>query len=188
MIGAFVAGSLAPQRVGRSGTRPWVPAAPALAGFAGVLAFCLPMHPPAGATGTVVLDRAAVGPRASANATITIAPAGLAAHADFVQQLSWQGHTKSIERTLRPIAPGVHRTDVPLPLYGTWKSLSRLQNGGIAGDVPVYLPADPAIPVTGIPALRSFTRAFIIDQRLSSASARPTSRAGCGTQRRASCW
>jgi hypothetical protein len=41
-----------------------------------------------------------------------------------------------------------------------------MQQGRIRGDVPVYLPADPAIPVAGIPARSTVTRAVISDTTL----------------------
>jgi hypothetical protein len=60
----------------------------------------------------------------------------------------------------------VFRTTEPLPVSGSWKALLRLQNGSTLADVPVYLPADPAIPAAGIPALPRFTRALVSDSQL----------------------
>jgi hypothetical protein len=162
-VGAFVASSLAPGRLSLAGRRRWVPGAAGAVGFAAIIAFCLPTHPPAGASGTVALDRA-VGGRALA--TVTFGPASVVSNPDYVQQLSWQGHTKSIVSMLRRVGPGVYRTVTPLPLSGSWKSLIRMQQGRVRGDVPVYLPADPAIPVAGIPARSTVTRAVISDTTL----------------------
>ncbi|HEY8763658.1 MAG TPA: hypothetical protein VIM18_05700, partial [Solirubrobacteraceae bacterium] len=117
----------------------------------------------AGASGTVAIDRA-VGGRALA--TVTFGPASVVSNPDYVQQLSWQGHTKSSVSMLRRVGPGVYRTVTPLPLSGSWKSLIRMQQGRVRGDVPVYLPADPAIPVAGIPARSTVTRAVISDTTL----------------------
>jgi hypothetical protein len=160
-VGAFVAGALAPGRVSRVSSRPWVAGALGAVGFAAILAFCLPTHPPR-ASATIALDHLGT----SSPATVTISPASTVSKPDYVQQLSWQGHAKSVTATLRRVGPGVYRTPRSLPLTGTWKSLIRIQQGRVRGDVPVYLPADPAIPAAGVPAKLQVTRAFVSDTRL----------------------
>lgn len=67
---------------------------------------------------------------------------------------------------LRRIGPGVYRTVTPPPISGSWKSLIRIQQGRARGDVPVYLPADPAVPVPAIAAEPRITRAFVSDTTL----------------------
>ncbi len=170
LVGAFVAGSLAPRRVGVIGLiggRRWVPGAIGLVGLAAILAFCLPTHPPAGARATITLDHVAgSGALRTARATVRISPASAVSRPDYVEQLSWQGHAKSIVAVLHPIAPGVYRTAQPLPISGSWKSLIRMQQGRVRGDVPVFMPADPAIPAIGIPARAQVTRAFVSDTAL----------------------
>jgi hypothetical protein len=157
-VGAFVAGSLAPGRVASSG---WLPGAAAAVGFAAVLAFCVPTHPPAGTRATIALGRVVAG-RAAA-ATVAINPASAVSAPDYVQQLSWQGHTKSVQAVLRRVGPGVYRTVHPLPVSGSWKSLIRIQQGRARADVPIYMPADPAIPAASIPAQARVTRPFVSD-------------------------
>jgi hypothetical protein len=125
--------------------------------------FCLPTHPPRAATATIALDR--LTNRAS-NATITIHPASVVSRPDYVQQLSWQGHANSIVGILQRTGPGVYRTVKPLPISGSWKSLIRIQQGRVRADVPVYLPADPAIPAALVPAQARVTRAFVSDTTL----------------------
>jgi hypothetical protein len=162
-VGAFVASSLAPGRFSLAGVRRWIPGAAGAVGFAAILAFCLPTHAPTGATGTVTLAR---GAGARSYATVTFHPASLVGNPDYVQQLSWQGHTKSIVAILHRTRPGVYRTAKALPLEGSWKSLIRVQQGRMRGDLPVYLPADAAIPVAGIPARPQVTRSVISDTTL----------------------
>jgi MFS family permease len=158
VIGAVVAGSVKPRQVPRLGLRSWIGATLALAGIAAVLGFCLPTHPPAGTVATIALDRPAA---VASGATVTVSPAAAVGHAEYVQQLSWQRHTRSVVADLRRLGPGVYRTVKPLPVSGSWKSLIRIQQGRARGDVPVYLPADPAIPVPGIAAEPRITRAFV---------------------------
>ena len=121
----------------------------------------------------MTLDRAGGktgAPKAAAqtrdNATVVFHPPAVVSVPDYVQQLSWQGHTKAVEAMLRRVAPGTYRTVKPLPLTGSWKSLIRFQQGRTRADVQVYLPADPAIPAAGVPAVRKVTRPLIADTRL----------------------
>ncbi len=167
LVGAFVAGSLAARRVGVIGGRRWISGAAGLVGLAAILAFCLPTHPPAGARATITLDHfASAGATRTAEALVRISPASVVSQPDYVEQLSWQGHAKSIVAVLHPIAPGVYRTAKPLPISGNWKSLIRMQQGRVRGDVPVFMPADPAIPAVEIPARASVTRSFVSDTTL----------------------
>ncbi len=163
LVGAFVAASLSPGRRLELGPRPWFVGATGAVGLAAVLAFCLPTHTSPGAKATVTLGPVHDG---RADALIKFNPASVVSDPDYVQQLSWQGHTRSIEGMLRRIGPGVYRTVKPLPLTGSWKSLIRMQQGRLRADVPVYLPADPAIPAAEIPARAQVIRALVSDTRL----------------------
>ncbi len=93
-------------------------------------------------------------------------PASLADGADVVQELAWQGHKRIVQAQMRRIGPGVYRTVKPLPVHGSWKALIRIQNGATLADVPIYLPADPAIPAAGIAALPRFERPLVSDSTL----------------------
>jgi hypothetical protein len=166
LIGAFVAGSLAPRRVERPGRRPWLPAAAGLVGLAAILAALVPTTVTPGSAATVALREVQGGAQRSVEATVTVRPASLADRAEVVQELAWQGHAPRVQAQLRRIAPGVYRTVKPLPVHGTWKALIRVQHGSFMGDVPIYLPADPAIPAPGISAPAQFQRAFISDHKL----------------------
>lgn len=166
LVGAFVACTLAPARVVPIGSRRCLPGAIGLAGFAAAMAFCLPTHAPASALATVTLDRVPGAGVTTAGATVAFNPASVVSDPDYVQQLSWQGHTRSVARVMRRVAPGVYRTVTPLALSGTWKSVIGVQQGPTRADVPVYLPADPAIPAALIPAEHRVTRALATESTL----------------------
>jgi hypothetical protein len=95
-----------------------------------------------------------------------VKPAAVAENADFVQELAWQGGERSVQAPMRRLGPGLFRTTEPLPVEGSWKALIRIQNGSTLADVPVYLPADPAIPAPAIPASARFERALVSDSQL----------------------
>jgi hypothetical protein len=165
LVGGFVASSLSPERLPAMSRRRWAAGAVGAAGLAAILAFCLPTHPPAGAMASIALDPTRT-TDARADVIVTFHPASIVSEPDYVQQVSWQGHTRAVDATLHRVAPGVYRTVKPLPLTGSWKSLIRFQQGRVRGDVPVYLPADPAIPAAAVPAAPRVTRQLIDDTRL----------------------
>ncbi|MEA2449499.1 MAG: hypothetical protein QOG63_1431 [Thermoleophilaceae bacterium] len=115
-----------------------------------------------GIAASVALTPAAGG---SANATVTLSPPGAADRAEWFTNTSWQGGGLVVDR-LRRVREGVYRTTEPIPIHGDWKSMLRLHSGSSLLGLPVYLPADPAIPVKGVPAEPRFTRAFQSDHKL----------------------
>ena len=78
---------------------------------------------------------------------------------NWLTATSWQGGGLVVDR-LREVSPGVYRTTEPMPLDGEWKTMIRLHSGDALTALPVFLPADPAIPVDGIPAQPRIERAF----------------------------
>jgi hypothetical protein len=78
---------------------------------------------------------------------------GTVADAYWFEALAWQGGG-AVHGELEQVAPGRFRTDEPMPLSGSWKTLVRLHtplHSLVAA--PVYLPADPAIPAPEVPAV-----------------------------------
>jgi hypothetical protein len=95
----------------------------------------------------------------TADARVALSPRDGAANALWLTATSWQGGGLDVDR-LRRVAPGIYRTTRPLPVSGSWKTMIRLHKGVALTAVPVYLPADAAIPVGKIPAPDRFTRQF----------------------------
>jgi hypothetical protein len=86
-------------------------------------------------------------------------------HPDWVTILSWQGRMENnrglvIDR-LEKVGPGHYRSTQPVPVWGSWKTLLRVQDGYTMTAVPIYEPADDAIPASEVPALASSTRPFV---------------------------
>lgn len=84
---------------------------------------------------------------------------------EWVSMLSWQGGLDNdrglIVDKLERLGPGHYRTTRPMPVWGTWKTLVRVQDGATMAAVPVFLPADPGIGATELPAEASINRPFV---------------------------
>ncbi|OBF65945.1 hypothetical protein A5753_00420 [Mycobacterium sp. 852002-51971_SCH5477799-a] len=86
---------------------------------------------------------------------------------DWLTILSWQGRMNNdrgllIDR-LAKVGPGHYRSTPPVPVWGEWKTLLRVQDGRTMTAVPIWEPADAAIPAPEVPALASSTRPFVLE-------------------------
>jgi hypothetical protein len=111
-----------------------------------------------------------------ASATVTLAKHGgtadatIRTHGDVSDALwltvtSWQGGDLVVDR-LRRTGPDEYRSTEPLPIDGDWKTMVRLHKGTALTALPIYLPADPAIPVGGVPARAEQTRPFANERKI----------------------
>jgi hypothetical protein len=105
-------------------------------------------------------------------ATVRIDPAGAAAGAEWFDVTAWQGGGLVVD-PLERIGPGLYRSTEPIPVYGSWKAMVRLHDGNSLTALPLYLPADPAIPVGETPAPAHFTRSFGDEHELLQREAKP---------------
>jgi hypothetical protein len=100
------------------------------------------------------------------SADVQLMPADMVSrHPDWVTILSWQGRMENnrgliIDR-LQKVGPGHYRSTQPVPVWGSWKTLMRVQDGYTMAAVPIYEPADDAIPAPEVPAMASFNRPFV---------------------------
>src|SRR4051812_24293618 len=140
------------------------------------LALALPMSAHSDYKATVTLKDVGDGPQRSVLATVKLDPPQAADNATWFTITSWQGGTGTYNSTLtgqwvvplQPVAgqPGTFRTTTPVPVYGKWKTLLRLATVGSLQALPIYMPADPAIPAKGVPAAAHFTRPFEQDKKI----------------------
>jgi hypothetical protein len=164
VLGGYVGRSLLSGEVtGQRGSRWLLPAAALLAVFC--IAYPLPMNAGSQATATVALTTAHPAPQRTANATIRVTPAAAAKNAQWLTMTAWQGGALQVNR-LEKTGPGTWRTTQPVPVYGKWKAMLRLENGRGVRAVPVYLPEDSAIPAKEVPATAHFTRPFVSDKKI----------------------
>ena len=178
---AGTAGGILSGAVGRAvtgaGTGERVPRGlVAVAGVAvvAVMAWSLPMPAPSHPIRAAVsLTDVGSGPHREVLVTARLAPGGAADGARWFTVTSWQGGGAVVARMER-IAPGVWRATRPIPAWGPkWKSTLRLQAGRAVLAMPVYLPADAAIPVAGVPAPPRFERTFVPDKQVLQREQKP---------------
>ncbi len=164
LIGAWLGARLGSEEVRQ---------APGLRGAAvgGALAvaalLALGLYAPAdkGVSATVALSQVDGGAQRTANATVTLSPRDAAKDAKWLTATAWQGGGLVVNR-LREVGPGVYETTQPVPVHGDWKTMIRLHTGTSITGLPIYAPADAAIPAAAVPAPQSFSRAFLSDREL----------------------
>jgi hypothetical protein len=139
-----------------------------------VLFFPLPIAVPDGASAEVTLETAQAGPGEWVHATVRPSPEDLVDDPEWFDVTSWQGGG-SVVSELEPVGGGAYRTVEPVPIYGEWKTLIRLHKGSAIIAAPIYMPRDPAIGASAVPAEPSFTRPFIEDKELLLREAKDTS-------------
>jgi hypothetical protein len=100
------------------------------------------------------------------SADVRIAPKDLiSADPEWITILAWQGGIANdrglaIDK-LEKVGDGHYRSTQPIPVWGSWKTLLRVQDGHTMTGVPIFLPADPGIGAEETPALASSTRPFV---------------------------
>jgi hypothetical protein len=99
------------------------------------------------------------------SARVRIHPASAAADAKWLNVTSWQGGGLVVNR-LQRVGHGVYRSTEPIPVNGDWKTTVRLQTGRSVLGLPLYFPADPAIPAPKVAAPAHFDRSFVNDKQL----------------------
>jgi hypothetical protein len=108
---------------------------------------------------TFGIENATDNPR-TANITVQLDPANALDDPAWVQITSWQGQGLVVD-ALEQTGEGQYRTTRPIPIHDDWKALLRLHDGRMLSAVPIYLPADSAIPAPAIKAEDGMTRKAI---------------------------
>ena len=121
--------------------------------------------PPQGLRASVRLTDVGPGRGREVAVRARIRPASAAADARWLTITSWQGGGLVVDR-LRSLGNGLYRSTEPIPVNGEWKTTLRLQSGRTIAGLPIYLPADRAIPAAAVPAPSRFQRAFVSDKQI----------------------
>ncbi len=165
VIGGFVGRCLTPgverrERIPRAA----LPAAAVAA--TGAIAFWIPVNTGPHVTATFNLDVRDTPDGRVATGTFRLDPPDAARGAYWFNVTSWQGKDgpAHIDTPAR-IGDGVYRITQPIHVDGTWKTTLRLHQGRQLAGLPIFLPADPAIPVSEVPVQSQMTRAFVLDHK-----------------------
>jgi hypothetical protein len=155
------------SQVGRPGTGRGPALAPlgALLVALAAVGFCIPISADAKVSAHAQLRDASSGAERTVEGTFTFTPRDAAEGAEWLTVTSWQGGG-SVVQQLEEVEPGVYRTTEPIPVYGDWKTTLRLHKGTDVLGLPIYMPADEAIPAPEIKATAQFTRDFVRDKKL----------------------
>ena len=135
----------------------------------GTVANGLHIHVPSQDSATVKLTDLPSPPgQRMASADVQLNPPNMAGeHPDWVTILAWQGkmqnHRGLVIDRLRQVGPGHYVSTEPIPVWGDWKTLLRVHDGRDLAAVPIWAPADAAIPVPEIPVLTNGTRNFAFE-------------------------
>jgi hypothetical protein len=167
IIGGFVGRAVTPgvatERVPR-----WVVPAGGVAALA-VIVWAVPMPngTPPKATLTITPAKPLANGDSQALVTAKLDPPDAAEDNRWFVVTAWQGKHRSIVGDMEKIGPGLYRADKPIPFGGSeWKATLRLQRGAAVLGLPLYLPADQAIPVPKVTAKDGATLEFQRDKSL----------------------
>ena len=167
VIGGFIGRAVTPGAATERVPRWAIPAAGVLA--VGLLVWATPMPNGTPPNATLTITPAKPLPNGESQVLVTAKmdpPDGADDNRWFVVT-AWQGGQRSIVGNMKEISPGVWRADKPVPIGGQdWKATLRLQTGRAVLGLPLYLPADTAIPVEKVEAKNGATLEFQRDKSL----------------------
>lgn len=163
VIGALMGSALSGTVPARAQVRLALPVA--TLAIMGVVGYGLATTTIHGAGAQVSVRTLQAGPERTAQATFHLRPASLGDGAGWLTLTAWQGGGLVVDR-LHRVREGVYTTTKPIPVYGQWKAMLRLERDRALMSMPLYLPTDKAIPVKGVPARAAFTRPFVLDKHV----------------------
>jgi hypothetical protein len=165
VIGGFVGRCLTPGVEPRERIPHAVLPAAAVAAV-GAIAFWIPVNAGPGVRAGFDLNVQNTPDGRVATGTVQLDPPNAPDGAYWFNVTSWQGKDGPARiDTLDEIGPGRYRITEPIHVDGTWKTTLRLHKGRELAGLPIFLPADPAIPVSEVPIEEHGTRAFVLDHK-----------------------
>ena len=166
VIGGFVGRALTPA-VPRRERIPRFALPVAAVAVIGVIAFLIPVNAGPGVKASFDLNVQQTPDGRVAAGIVQLDPADAAKDAYWFNVTSWQGKDGPAHiDTLDQIGPGRYRITQPIHVDATLKSTLRLHKGRELAGLPIFMPADSAIPVSEIPVASHMTRTFELDHQL----------------------
>ena len=139
----------------------------AVAGIAAAVVNGLVGTSPEGVRATVAVDEA------TKQAEVRIEPVSMVQHPTWLTITGWHGDALHVDR-LTEVAPGVYRTNQPMPVHGLWKTIIRLHTGRAILATPVYFPPNAARNQPGVSTPAQFTRDALPEYQLLRREAAPS--------------
>jgi hypothetical protein len=166
VIGGFIGRCLTPA-VQRRERVPRPALAVAAVAAVGTIAFLIPVNTGQSVRATFDLNVRNSTDGRIATGTFRLDPPDAAKDANWFNVTSWQGKDgpAHIDKP-QQIGPGLYRFTQPIHVDGTWKTTLRLHKGRQLAGLPIFMPADPAIPVPQVPVAAHMTRSFELDHHL----------------------
>jgi len=166
VIGGFIGRALSPP-VERRERIPRPALAIAAVGAIGAIAFLIPVNAGPGVRASFNLNVRNTSDGRVATGTFRLDPPNAASDAYWLNVTSWQGKDGPAHiDTPQRVGPGLYRIAQPIHVDGTWKTTLRLHKGRELAGLPIFMPADPAIPVPQVPVESHMTRSFQLDHHL----------------------
>jgi hypothetical protein len=159
LIGSLIGTSLASDRMPLPRRAGWALGASFLAVVA-MAAYGLHTTTNDGVRALVTTTDVSSGSGRAVKARIELQPRDAANDAKWLLVNDWQGSQKLIVDRLKRVDQGIYETTKPIPVHGGWKALLRFHTGSSINALPLYMPADKAIPVDGVPVRARFERTF----------------------------
>ena len=165
VIGGFIGRCLTPA-VPRRERIPRAALPVAAVAAVGAVAFWIPVSAGPGVRTTFDLHVQNTPDGRVATGTVQLDPPNAGDGAYWLNVTSWQGKSESAQiDTLDEIGQGRYRITEPIHVDGTWKTTLRLHKGRELAGLPIFLPADSAIPVSEVPVVEHGTRTFVLDHK-----------------------
>lgn len=133
----------------------------------GCLAFPFPRH---GSGGTAVVRTTPAGENL-VDVSVTMDRPELGADPNWFETFAWQGGSLERARMVR-VSENEWRSEHPLPVGGSWKTMVRLANDDVLVAAPVHFPRDEEIGADEIPVVAERTVPLDRDTRLLMREAR----------------
>jgi hypothetical protein len=166
LIGGYVGRCLTPA-VPRRERIPRAVLPVAAIAAVGVIAFWIPVNAGPGVRASFDLNVQNTPDGRVATGVVQLDPPNAADGAYWFNVTSWQGKDGPAHiDQLDEIGPGRYRITEPIHVDGTWKTTLRLHKGRELAGLPIFMPADSAIPVPQIPVEPRMTRTFELDHEL----------------------
>lgn len=104
---------------------------------------------PDGQRATVTIEEVGSAADREVVVTVDLDPSDLGDGATWVRAVAWQGGEPLISEPMTDLGNGTFRS-VPLPVDGEWKVAIRVAKDSTMIAIPIYAPADPAVPVPAV--------------------------------------